>query len=514
MNKTPPISFIVPAYNTADTIAESVASIFNGNMHDGDELIIINDASTDTTATIIDDLKKQHPIIKILSHTVNKGSAAAARNTGIAHAHNNLIFCLDADNILVPHSVPALKEYMLEAGATAAAFGELHYFKNNNKDVTHKWIFKKTVTLADALAGTYWPGPSGNYLFTKQSWQNAGRYSETVGGAYDSWAFGLKQLLTGTTMVTMPDSYYFHRHGYDSTFVRDSSKIHPSVIGASILKHYPDILEEKDIAYITSGAAWFENLEKRPLKLKNSPIGQNGTMVLIKDKPSFLQNIVMNIKKIIPPFIKKVLKKKSDSVNKQAERVIPWFKINGDKTLRLNYPLTTSSIVVDVGGYEGQWASDIFSKYCCTIIIFEPVKKFYTDIEERFLKNKNIISYNIGLSDKNEEIKIAMLNDSSSVFKKDSALEKVTMVIASDFFTTEGITHIDLIKINIEGGEYDLLSNLIESGFISKIKDIQVQFHDFVPGAEEKMSGIQKSLSKTHRLTYQYEFVWENWTLK
>jgi hypothetical protein len=28
------------------------------------------------------------------------------------------------------------------------------------------------------------------------------------------------------------------------------------------------------------------------------------------------------------------------------------------------------------------------------------------------------------------------------------------------------------------------------------------------------MSGIQKSLSKTHRLTYQYEFVWENWTLK
>ena len=59
-------------------------------------------------------------------------------------------------------------------------------------------------------------------------------------------------------------------------------------------------------------------------------------------------------------------------VSPQEKRCIPWFQNNGDKTLRLNYPLTDKSIVLDLGGYEGQWASDIFSRYCCFIHVFEP----------------------------------------------------------------------------------------------------------------------------------------------
>ena len=76
------------------------------------------------------------------------------------------------------------------------------------------------------------------------------------------------------------------------------------------------------------------------------------------------------------------------------------------------------------------------------------------------------------------------------------------------------IERIDLMKMNIEGGEYDLLDHLIETGFIRNIENIQVQFHDFVPEAKQRMMKIQKELSKTHRLTYQYIFVWENWRRK
>ena len=43
------ISFIIPAYNCADTLVESIESIFDGNFEDGDEVIIVNDASTDKT---------------------------------------------------------------------------------------------------------------------------------------------------------------------------------------------------------------------------------------------------------------------------------------------------------------------------------------------------------------------------------------------------------------------------------------------------------------------------------
>jgi hypothetical protein len=46
------------------------------------------------------------------------------------------------------------------------------------------------------------------------------------------------------------------------------------------------------------------------------------------------------------------------------------------------------------------------------------------------------------------------------------------------------------------------------------VSNVQVQFHDFVPDAERRMRRIQEKLGKTHSLTYQYLFVWENWALK
>ena len=70
-----------------------------------------------------------------------------------------------------------------------------------------------------------------------------------------------------------------------------------------------------------------------------------------------------------------------------------------------------------------------------------------------------------------------------------------------------------MIKINIEGSEYDLLEHLIETYFIANIGNIQVQFHNFIDNAKERMRNIQTNLAKTHKLTYQYEFVWENWKL-
>jgi hypothetical protein len=39
----------------------------------------------------------------------------------------------------------------------------------------------------------------------------------------------------------------------------------------------------------------------------------------------------------------------------------------------LEYDLNADSVCIDIGGYEGQWASDIFGRYGCTIHVFEPV---------------------------------------------------------------------------------------------------------------------------------------------
>ena len=51
-------------------------------------------------------------------------------------------------------------------------------------------------------------------------------------------------------------------------------------------------------------------------------------------------------------------------------QIYKWKDDNGDKTLRLDYPLNEHSIVVDAGGYLGDFAADICCKYNPYIYIF------------------------------------------------------------------------------------------------------------------------------------------------
>lgn len=196
------------------------------------------------------------------------------------------------------------------------------------------------------------------------------------------------------------------------------------------------------------------------------------------------------------------------------QRVKPWFAVNGDKTLRLDYDLNENSVVFDLGGYHGNWAAEIFCKYNCFVHVFEPCKSFTEIIKNKFIKNNKIFIHQCGLSNSNTNAKLSCGEDSSSTFVQDDATaEEIKLVDAVEFFRENNISKIDLVKINIEGGEYDLLEYLIETGLIAQISNIQVQFHDFVPNAEQRMKNIQQNLQKTHSLTYQFEFVWENWQI-
>jgi len=202
-------------------------------------------------------------------------------------------------------------------------------------------------------------------------------------------------------------------------------------------------------------------------------------------------------------------------VDKQAKRVIPWRKVDGDKTLRLEYELTEKSVVMDLGGYEGQWASDIFSKYGCTIYVFEPCARFYNEIADRFVNNNKIEAFNFGLGVIKEQVQLAVQDDGSSVYRNDSnETESVQIIPFESFLDQYNIDEIDLLKINIEGAEYGLMEHLLDLNLAGIIKNVQIQFHDFVPNAESRMKNIQERLSKTHVTTYQYPFVWENWRLK
>jgi FkbM family methyltransferase len=188
-----------------------------------------------------------------------------------------------------------------------------------------------------------------------------------------------------------------------------------------------------------------------------------------------------------------------------------WLSDGGDEKLRYDYDLNSDSIIMDIGGYKGQWASDIYARYNCRILVFEPVKSFAVTIEERFKKNPKIEVFGFALGARRRQETLFLSDDASSLYKTTGIKETIQFENVSEFFTKHNIKRIDLMKINIEGGEYELMPTILEKGLINKIRHIQIQFHNVGADSEENMKAICRDLSKTHKPSYQYKFVWENW---
>jgi len=107
-----PISVIIPVFNRPNEILRSVNSVMSQS-HAVDELIIVDDGSTDNTATVISDLQLKYPsIIKIITQT-NKG-VSAARNAGINLAKGEWLAFLDSDDEWLPNKISTFLEHIKE----------------------------------------------------------------------------------------------------------------------------------------------------------------------------------------------------------------------------------------------------------------------------------------------------------------------------------------------------------------------------------------------------------------
>ena len=183
---------------------------------------------------------------------------------------------------------------------------------------------------------------------------------------------------------------------------------------------------------------------------------------------------------------------------------------------RYDYPLTAESVVMDIGAYHGEFSEGIYNKYQCKVYAFEPVESLHEPLQNFFKDNPNVKTYKKGLSDKTRKETIYLAGNATSAYEKVSEdTEVVDMQCIKDFLDEEKLDYIDLVKINIEGGEYPLLDYILSKKLISKFANLQIQFHLFQPGDKEKMDDIKTRLSKTHSLTYEYfqgdQPTWENW---
>jgi glycosyltransferase involved in cell wall biosynthesis len=93
------VSVVIPAYDAADTIADTLESLL-AQTHRGWEAIVVDDGSRDATATVVEAFTKRDARIRMVRQA-NAGEAGA-RNTGIAAAQSDWLLFLDSDDWIAP----------------------------------------------------------------------------------------------------------------------------------------------------------------------------------------------------------------------------------------------------------------------------------------------------------------------------------------------------------------------------------------------------------------------------
>jgi FkbM family methyltransferase len=193
-----------------------------------------------------------------------------------------------------------------------------------------------------------------------------------------------------------------------------------------------------------------------------------------------------------------------------------WTILGGDKAHLANFDFDTNAILFDVGAHRGAYTNRLNEKFNCNIYSFEPVKEYFDYIENKFSENDNVKVFNIGLMDLDGKESISNIEGSSSFFprKEGKADIPVNIRSISNFLMEERISNVDLMCVNIEGGEYRYLNDLIASGLIQKVDHLEIQFHNFVPNAKKLRKDLRLKLLETHQCKFNFPFVWERWDKK
>lgn len=112
-SKTPTVAIVVPAYNRADVIKETIDSILAQTFTDF-EAVFVDDGSTDDTVSIIEQYQAKDSRIRLVRNKKNLG-APRSRNKGLALTTARYVNFVDSDDVLHPEKL-AKQVVLLDEG--------------------------------------------------------------------------------------------------------------------------------------------------------------------------------------------------------------------------------------------------------------------------------------------------------------------------------------------------------------------------------------------------------------
>lgn len=199
--------------------------------------------------------------------------------------------------------------------------------------------------------------------------------------------------------------------------------------------------------------------------------------------------------------------------SRAAPGAIGKFHRDGGNELLFDVPVKPGEIVVDAGGYRGEWSMRMLARYGCRLVILEPIPGFVERLRLLFGENPSVTVRAAALGGRDGRVTFQVSADRSSAFIGGGAGEayEAELLDVASLLLGFGSDEVACLKLNIEGGEYDVLERLIETGLIARCRTVLVQFHRQPEGWEARLAEIERRLAATHARDWSYPLVWDRW---
>ncbi len=182
-------------------------------------------------------------------------------------------------------------------------------------------------------------------------------------------------------------------------------------------------------------------------------------------------------------------------------------------------PKNEISEVLIFGGYKGDSIAGWLKRNPgARILAYEPVPEYAAVLASRF-PQPHVLVRVCGVGSKNGSRQFAVMSDATSGHPAITGATEVAHPMVDVKFSSVEVASkdwsekTDVAEINIEGGEYELISALTDAHQLERIKHVFVQFHDVGLETEAHIRLARSQLAQSHSQIWCYDLVWEYWRL-
>lgn len=171
----------------------------------------------------------------------------------------------------------------------------------------------------------------------------------------------------------------------------------------------------------------------------------------------------------------------------------------------LEWDISAECVVYEVGAYQGRWALQIARRYNPRLYCFEP-QGWAVQVCRAVLEPYAAQVFAFGLGNCDAMLPMARYGTDGCEMGKDGAVFgriRDIAKVAQELETPD----IDLMLINIEGGEFTLLPHMLQQGVLPR--RLMVQFHDY--GNPRPQTETRRLLAEKYRVMWDYGTVLSAW---